>query len=96
MDMGDVFFRSPQKPKYEAINDINSEIDNMFRMVELFSDYLADMLKVQGWQPGEVQANAVTDAEAFRKQLKRRQSKVPDLKAFRQNSPSKFRRNLDF
>ncbi len=45
MDMGDVFFRSPQKPKYEAINDINSEIDNMFRMVELFSDYLADMLK---------------------------------------------------
>lgn len=45
MDMGDAFFRSPQKPKYEAINDINSEIDNMFRMVELFSDYLADMLK---------------------------------------------------
>ena len=81
MDMGDVFFRSPQKPKYEAINDINSEIDNMFRMVELFSDYLADMLKVQGWQPGEVQANAVTDAEiAFENGLRHAVSQSPGFK----------------
>ena len=45
MGMGGVFFRRTQKPKCEAINDINSEIINMFRMVERFPDYLADMLK---------------------------------------------------
>lgn len=43
--MGGVFFRRAKKPKCEAINDINSEIVNMFRMVERFPDYLADMLK---------------------------------------------------
>lgn len=45
MGMGGVFFRRTQKPKCEAFNDINSEIINMFRMVEKFPDYLADMLK---------------------------------------------------
>lgn len=45
MGMGGVFFRRARKPKCEAINDINSEIVNMFRMVEKFPDYLADMLK---------------------------------------------------
>lgn len=43
--MGGVFFRRTQKPKCEAINDINSEIINLFRMVEKFPNYLADMLK---------------------------------------------------
>lgn len=43
--MGGVFFRRAKKPKCEAINDINSEIVNMFRMVEKFPNYLADMLK---------------------------------------------------
>lgn len=43
--MGGVFFRRSQKPKCEAINDINSEIINLFRMVEKYPDYLADMLK---------------------------------------------------
>lgn len=45
MGMGGVFFRRAKKPKCEAINDINSEIVNMFRMVERFPNYLADMLK---------------------------------------------------
>lgn len=45
LGMGGVFFRRTQKPKCEAINDINSEIINLFRMVEKFPDYLADMLK---------------------------------------------------
>ncbi len=45
MGMGGIFFRRTQKPKCEAINDINSEIINMFRMVEKFPNYLADMLK---------------------------------------------------
>lgn len=45
MGMGGVFFRRTKKPKCEAINDINSEIVNMFRMVERFPNYLADMLK---------------------------------------------------
>nr|DAF65158.1 MAG TPA: DNA adenine methylase [Myoviridae sp. ct2AC8] len=45
MGMGGIFFRRTQKPKCEAINDINSEIVNMFRMVERFPDYLADMLR---------------------------------------------------
>ena len=45
MGMGGVFFRRAKKPKCEAINDINNEIINMFRMVERFPDYLADMLK---------------------------------------------------
>lgn len=45
MGIGGVFFRRTKKPKCEAINDINSEIVNMFRMVERFPDYLADMLK---------------------------------------------------
>lgn len=31
LGMGGVFFRRTQKPKCEAINDINSEIINMFR-----------------------------------------------------------------
>lgn len=43
--MGGIFFRRTQKPKCEAINDINNELVNMFRMVERFPDYLADMLK---------------------------------------------------
>lgn len=45
MGMGGVFFRRAKKPKCEAINDINSEIINMFRMVEKFPNYLVDMLK---------------------------------------------------
>ena len=45
--MGGIFFRRTQKPKCEAINDINNELVNMFRMVERFPDYLADMLKVR-------------------------------------------------
>lgn len=45
MGMGGVFFRRVKKPKCEAVNDINSEIVNMFRMVERFPDYLADMLR---------------------------------------------------
>ena len=45
MGMGGVFFRQTKKPKCEAINDINSEIVNMFRMVERFPNYLADMLR---------------------------------------------------
>lgn len=43
--MGGIFFRRTQKPKCEAISDINNELVNMFRMVERFPDYLADMLK---------------------------------------------------
>lgn len=43
--MGGIFFRRTQKSKCEAINDINNELINMFRMVERFPDYLADMLK---------------------------------------------------
>ena len=43
--MGGIFFRRTKKPKCEAVNDINSEIVNMFRMVERFPDYLADMLR---------------------------------------------------
>lgn len=43
--MGGIFFRRTQKPKCEAINDINNELVNMFRMVERFPDYLADMLR---------------------------------------------------
>ncbi len=43
--MGGIFFRRTKKPKCEAVNDMNSEIVNMFRMVERFPDYLADMLR---------------------------------------------------
>lgn len=43
--MGGIFFRRTKRPKCEAINDINNELVNMFRMVERFPDYLADMLK---------------------------------------------------
>ena len=43
--MGGIFFRRTQKPKCEAINDINGELVNLFRMVERFPDYLADMLR---------------------------------------------------
>lgn len=45
MGLGGVFFKRTKKPKCEAINDINNEIINMFRMVEKFPDYMADMLK---------------------------------------------------
>ena len=45
LGMGGIFFRRTKKPKCEAINDINSEIVNMFRMIERFPDYLVDMLK---------------------------------------------------
>lgn len=43
--MGGIFFRRTKRPKCEAINDINGELVNMFRMVERFPDYLADMLR---------------------------------------------------
>ena len=43
--MGGIFFRRTKRPKCEAINDINNELVNMFRMVEKFPNYLADMLK---------------------------------------------------
>ena len=47
--------------------------------------------KVQGWQPGEVQANAVTDAEAFKNGLNA-VSQSPGFKSF----PTKFTfKNLD-
>jgi DNA adenine methylase len=45
LGMGGVFFRRKQRPKCEVINDINSEIINMFRMVEKYPDYLINMLK---------------------------------------------------
>lgn len=43
--MGGIFLRRTKRPKCEAINDINNELVNMFRMVERFPDYLADMLR---------------------------------------------------
>lgn len=45
LGMGGVFFRRTKRPKCEAINDINSEIINLFRMIEKYPNYLADMLK---------------------------------------------------
>lgn len=60
LGMGGVFFRRTQKPKYEAINDINSEIINMFRMVEKFPDYLADMLKFKICSRAEFKAMLAT------------------------------------
>ena len=58
--MGGVFFRRTQKPKCEAINDINSEIINMFRMVEKFPNYLADMLKFKICSRAEFKAMLAT------------------------------------
>lgn len=43
--MGGIFFKRTQKPKCEAINDINDEIINVFRMIEKFPAYVSDMLK---------------------------------------------------
>jgi len=60
MGMGGVFFRRTKKPKCEAINDINSEIVNMFRMVERFPDYLADMLKFKICSRAEFKRMLVT------------------------------------
>lgn len=60
MGMGGIFFRRTQKPKCEAINDINSEIVNMFRMVERFPDYLADMLKFKICSRAEFKQMLVT------------------------------------
>ena len=60
MGMGGVFFRRTQKPKCEAINDINSEIINMFRMVEKFPNYLADMLKFKICSRAEFKAMLAT------------------------------------
>lgn len=51
--MGGIFFRRTQKPKCEAINDINGELVNMFRMVERFPDYLADMLRFKIYSRAE-------------------------------------------
>ena len=51
--MGGIFFRRTQKPKCEAINDINNELVNMFRMVERFPDYLADMLRFKIYSRAE-------------------------------------------
>lgn len=45
LGMGGIFFRRQSRPKCEAINDINSEIINLFKMIEKYPDYLADMLK---------------------------------------------------
>ena len=60
MGMGGVIFRRTQKPKCEAINDINSEIINMFRMVEKFPNYLADMLKFKICSRAEFKAMLAT------------------------------------
>ena len=51
--MGGIFFRRTQKPKCEAINDINGELVNMFRMVERFPDYLSDMLRFKIYSRAE-------------------------------------------
>lgn len=45
LGMGGIFLRRAKRPRVEAINDINCEIINLFRMVEKYPDYLADMLK---------------------------------------------------
>lgn len=51
--MGGIFLRRTKRPKCEAINDINGELVNMFRMVERFPDYLADMLRFKIYSRAE-------------------------------------------
>ena len=72
MGMGGVFFRRTQKPKCEAINDINSEIINMFRMVEKFPNYLADMLKFKICSRAEFKAMLATPPKIGRASCRER------------------------
>lgn len=45
MGMGGVFFRRTKRPKCEAINDINQDLIILYRVLERFYPYFADMLK---------------------------------------------------
>lgn len=45
MGMGGIFFRRTKKPRCEAINDINQDLIILYRVLERFYPYFADMMK---------------------------------------------------
>lgn len=45
MGMGGIFFRRTKRPKCEAINDINQDLIILYRVLERFYPYFADMMK---------------------------------------------------
>jgi len=67
--MGGVFFRRKERPKQEVINDINSEVVNLFRLLQRHYQQLLDVLKWQVCSRADfarlvkVDPNTLTDLE---------------------------------
>lgn len=59
--MGGVFFRRTARPKLEVINDINSEVVNLFRLLQRHYQQLLDVLKWQVCSRAEFERLVRTD-----------------------------------
>lgn len=51
--MGGVFFRRPERPKLEVINDISRDVVNLFRLLQRHYQQLLDVLKWQTYSRSE-------------------------------------------
>lgn len=63
--MGGVFFRRPQRPGLEVINDINRDVVNLFRLLQRHYQQLLDVLKWQTYSRSEFERLRAADPETL-------------------------------
>ena len=61
--MGGVFFRRPQRPKLEVINDVNRDVVNLFRILQRHYQQLLDVLKFQLYSRADFERLRATPAD---------------------------------
>lgn len=63
--MGGVFFRRPNRPKLEVINDISRDVVNLFRILQRHYQQFLDVLKFQTYSRADFERLKATDAETL-------------------------------
>ena len=63
--MGGIFFRRPQKPKCEVINDISGDVVTLFRILQRHYPQFLEVLKFQLTSRSEFERLAKTDPETL-------------------------------
>lgn len=63
--MGGVFFRRTTRPRKEVINDINSDVVNLFRLIQRHYQQLLDVLKWQICSRAEFERLVAVDPETL-------------------------------
>ncbi len=61
--MGGVFFRRPEKPKLEVINDVNRDVVTLFRILQRHYQQFLDVLKFQLYSRADFERLRATPAD---------------------------------